>query len=57
MSADKAGGVPCADAIDEEVHTQAQSPRIEASRQPGCADFLSASMLFYSRAGRIMFKV
>jgi hypothetical protein len=57
MSADKAGGIPCADAIDEEVHTQPESPRIDAARQPGCADFLSASMLFYSRAGRIMFKV
>merc|ERR1712166_557009 len=58
VSKDKAGGVPCADGIDEETNTEAASPRIITdNKQPNCADFMTNALLFYSKAGRIMFKI
>jgi len=50
---DKAGGIPCADGIDEENR---QSPRAEVMKQLSTVDFMSNAMMFYTRLGRIMFK-
>lgn len=59
MSKDKAGGIPCADGIDEEVHTEPSgiSPRWGIAKQLDAGDFITNALLFYSKAGRIMFKV